>query len=315
MTFPVLISICIPAYKNVDYLTRILDSVKAQTFRDFEVVITDDSPDDKVQALCDTYKTSFSLHYSKNAHALGTPENWNEGLRRATGQWIKIMHDDDWFRETTSLQQFADAIANHTGDLIFCAYYNIYLHTGKEEPIVIADSRVKALMKEPAILFARNIIGPPSVILHRNNQQFFYDPKTKWVVDIDFYIRRLSTEKIGYINQPLINVGMSDQQVTMDCVGNRKVQIPENFYLLNKIGIHCLRNILVYDAWWRLMRNLEVRYEKEIREAGYQGPVHQVILSMIHWQSKIPRRLLTTGVFSKFSMFIHYLTHRHKLSQ
>lgn len=315
MTPPVLISICIPAYKNTAFLQRVLDSISIQTFRDFEVVLTDDSPDDKVQELCEQYKAQFPLSYFRNRPSLGTPENWNEGLRQAKGQWIKLMHDDDWFREKTSLQAFADAIAAHPGDLIFSAYYNIYLHTGREEPITVSDSRMKALVKEPATLFSKNIIGPPSVILHRNDRRFFYDRNTKWVVDIDFYIRRLAAEKIHYIDQPLINVGMSDQQVTMDCVGNRKVQLPENFYLLNKIGVRCLRNVLVYDAWWRLMRNLEVQYEKEIREAGYKDAIHPVILSMVRWQRVIPRALLTTGVFSKITMFAHYLTHRNKISR
>jgi glycosyltransferase involved in cell wall biosynthesis len=315
MTPPVFISICIPAYKNTAYLQRVLDSIGVQTFRDFEVVVTDDSPDDKVQEFCARYQAQFSLLYFRNKPSLGTPENWNEGLRRAKGQWIKLVHDDDWFRSPESLQAFADAAAANKGDFIFSAYYNIYLHTNREESIAVASNRMQALLKEPATLFSKNIIGPPSVIMHRNDQRFFYDRATKWVVDIDFYIRRLATEKVYYIDQPLINVGMSDQQVTMDCIGNRKVQIPENFYLLNKIGMGCLRNVLVYDAWWRLMRNLEVVQEQEIRDAGYAGIIPPVILSMVNWQRRIPRSLLTKGVFSKISMFAHYLTHRNTIAR
>ena len=315
MTPPIFISVCIPAYKNTVYLKRVLDSIAGQTFRDFEVVVTDDSPDDQVQALCEQYKAQFPLEYVRNRPSLGTPENWNEGLRRAKGAWIKLMHDDDWFRSHDSLQVFADAAKANKGDFIFSAYYNIYLQTNRTEIITPASSRIAALLKEPATLFAKNIIGPPSVIMHRNDQRFFYDRQTKWVVDIDFYIRRLATEKVHYIDQPLINVGMSDQQVTMDCIGNRKVQIPENFYLLNKIGTGCLRHVLVYDAWWRLMRNLEVVQEQEIRAAGYAGPIHPVILSMVNWQRRVPRSLLTKGFISKISMFAHYLTHRNSIGR
>lgn len=49
---PPLISICIPAYKNTDYLSVLLQSVAVQTFRDFEVVVSDDSPTDEVETLC-----------------------------------------------------------------------------------------------------------------------------------------------------------------------------------------------------------------------------------------------------------------------
>jgi len=45
------ISICIPAYKNVGFLERLLHSISIQSFADYEVVITDDSPDDSVKNL------------------------------------------------------------------------------------------------------------------------------------------------------------------------------------------------------------------------------------------------------------------------
>lgn len=308
-----LISVCIPAYKRISFLERLLDSIDIQSFRDFEVVVTDDSPDGQVQALCEKYTGRFPLFYYRHATPLGTPENWNDGIRYAGGKWIKLMHDDDWFVDGSSLQGFADAIASNKGDFYFSAYNNVHLDTGRTEFVALNKGRMKAFLKEPATLFSRNIIGPPSVILHRNDRHFFYDNTTKWVVDIDFYIRRLAVEKISHIDRPLINVGVSDQQVTVDCKGNRKVQLPENFYLLYKIGTRCLRNVLVYDAWWRLVRNLELQYESEIREAGYEGPVHPVILSMIHWQQKIPRSVLTTGVCSKAIMFLHFLLHRSKI--
>lgn len=310
---PVLISICIPAYKNITYLKRLLDSITIQTFKNYEVIVTDDSPDDTVGTFLRNYTGIPALHHYRNSVALGTPENWNEGIRRAKGEWIKLMHDDDWFSLPDSLQHFADAVAANQGDFIFSAYTNVFLKTGRQESVTIKKSRKKALTTEPATLFSSNVIGPPSVILHRNDQRFFYDRRTKWVVDIDFYIRRLAVEKIHYIDIPLINVGMSDQQVTMDCIGNRQVQIPENFHLLNKVGIRRLNNLLVYDAWWRLMRNLEVTRASEIREAGYQGTIHPVILSMVRWQARIPRPILVLGAFSKIAMFAHYLTHKNLL--
>lgn len=308
-----LISVCIPAYKRTDFLKRLLDSLLVQSFKNFEVIITDDSPGDDVQKLVKLY-ASLNIVYFKNSPVLGTPENWNEGIRRAKGKWIKIMHDDDWFTNETSLQQFANAAENNAGDFIFSAYTNVFLDKNYSKQVFPSSARLKALIKNPVSLFSKNIIGPPSVIMHKNNGNIFYDNKTKWVVDIDFYIRRLSGEKINYIDRPLINVGMSSQQVTVDCVFNRKVQLPENFYLLYKVGTHHLKNVLIYDAWWRLFRNLEVRYEKEVREAGYDGPIHPVLLNMIRSQQNIPKGLLKNGVFSKIRMFAHYLKNRSKIS-
>src|SRR5687767_8300464 len=92
-----LVSICIPAYKNVSYLGRLLDSIAEQTFADFEVVITDDSPDNSVEDFLKNYSRIETISYYRNVPACGTPENWNAGIRKARGKWIKLMHDDDWF--------------------------------------------------------------------------------------------------------------------------------------------------------------------------------------------------------------------------
>ena len=108
-----LISICIPAYKNTDFLKRLLDSITIQRFTDFEVVVTDDSPDKSVGRLCEEFALLMPLKYFRNVKQLGTPENWNEAVRRASGEWIKIMHDDDWFAGADSLAEYEKAIGSH----------------------------------------------------------------------------------------------------------------------------------------------------------------------------------------------------------
>jgi len=309
-----LISICIPAYKNQSFLKRLLDSITVQTFRDFEVVITDDSPDDSVQQLLPQYQSILPIRYFRNPTALGTPENWNEGIRQAKGKWIKLIHDDDWLTTEHSLQRFVNAINEHpNASFFFCAYRNNWFQSGRTEEMFINSFRYKQLLKQPTVLFSSNVVGPPSVILHPNDKQFFYDNKVKWVVDIDFYIRYFKTTQPVHIPEVLMNVGMGEHQVTMDCFGKREVEIPENFHLLGKTGITPLKNMLVYDAWWRLMRNLEVTKEEEIRTAGYSGPIHPVLRSMIRWQKKIPRPVLTNGLFSKVIMFLHFCLHRNQL--
>lgn len=297
-------------------MKRLLDSVCEQSFKDFEVIITDDSPGTDVKELCDAYQNKFTLSYNRNNQPLGTPENWNEAIRKANGEWIKLMHDDDWFSNEDSLRYFADEIKkNKTASFIFSAYRNIYLDTGKQEEVFIDSFRYKLLKKNPATLFSKNIIGPPSVVLHRNDHHFFYDANLKWLVDIDFYIRYFQSDKPVYIPQSIINVGMSSQQVTRETFRVRDVEIPENFYVLNKAGLHQLKNILVYDAWWRLLRNLGIKNISDIRNSGYPGNVHPVVLSMIGWQQKLPGFFLNIGMCSKTCMCIHYLLNYYKINQ
>ena len=165
----------------------------------------------------------------------------------------------------------------------------------------------------PVTLVSKNIIGPPSVTLYRNVQGIIYDQNTKWVVDIDFYIQYLKDHEWFHINQVLINVGIGAEQVTQDCFRKREIEIPENFYLLFKTGIYNLRNIFVFDAWWRLLRNLEVRKTGDILAAGYDGEVPKVIQSMIGWQRNIPLSILKIGIISKPVMLFNYFFNYNRI--
>jgi glycosyltransferase involved in cell wall biosynthesis len=301
-------SICIPAYQRVHSLKRLLDSIAEQSFRDFEVVVTDDSPSDSVRQLCDQYKDQFPLHYFKNPQALGTPENWNEGIRKSKGEWIKLMHDDDWFSDEDSLEQFADAIqANPDADFFFSAYCSIHEKTGKEKHMFTSRIRLHHIHQNPAILLSKNSIGPPSVTAFRNTGEWFYDTHLKWLVDIEFYIRFISTKKFCYVHPPLVNIGINAQQVTQSSFRVANVEIPEYFYLLQKIGTDQLKNIAVFDAWWRLLRNLKITDIKMIREAGYHGEIPDPIRKIISFQRTIPNSVLKNGFVSKSLMSTCFL--------
>src|SRR5947208_1047223 len=101
------ISICIPTYQRIDFLKRLLNSISNQTFKDFEVIVTDDSPGDEVAKLCQQYP-QLNLQYFKNDPALGTPANWNRAVSKANGEWIKLIHDDDWFATENALELFCN---------------------------------------------------------------------------------------------------------------------------------------------------------------------------------------------------------------
>ncbi len=311
----VLISICVPAYKRVDFLKRLLDSISVQSFTDYEVVISDDSPGEEVKDLICQYTDRLSsIAYKKNTPSLGMPSNWNQSIRMAKGEWIKLMHDDDWFNGADALQQYAIAAQNNKdGAFIFSAYHNVLFSKGEERHISLPSFRFKELQKEPVTLLSTNIVGPPSVVMHRNDAKHFYDEKLKWLVDIDMYIRRLTDDKIVYIDQSLIKVGVGDDQVTASVHGFPEVEIPEHFYFLGKTGISRLRNMLVYDYWWRFIRNFALFTPATVKQYGYDGAIHPVLQKMMAWQKRIPPAIVKNGLFSKLLMTLHFIVYRKGL--
>jgi glycosyltransferase involved in cell wall biosynthesis len=307
-----LVSICIPAYQRTEYLKRLLDSIEMQTFRRFEVVITDDSPGGEVLEMVENHLLKPMIRYFKNPRTLGSPENWNEGLRKAKADWIKIMHDDDWFTGPDSLGVFADAIQNGAARFYFSAYTNVY-PGGRTKTIRIKDADYLALNKMPEILIAANRIGPPSAVVFRKDQALVFDNRMQWLVDIDFYIRYLKNHPpAGYISNLLVQIGVSESQVTSSSFGKPEIEIPERFMLFEKMEPAGLNNILIFDSWWRFIRNLKITDNQKIPESGYLGKIPDVIQGIIKFQKHIPKALLNAGLFSKFFMGIHFFLLRRK---
>lgn len=307
-----LVSICIPAYKNVKYLQRLLNSIASQTFRDFEVIITDDSNDDSVREYINTEKWNFPLSYFKNKAPLGSPENWNAATSHAKGEWIKIMHHDDWFSSDLALEVFIQKIRSyHQCSFFFCPYENKYVN-GKSKKIRSSNSFLKNLIfKTPTALISGNIIGPPSVTIYKNDGKTSYDNRIKWLVDIDFYIRYLKHAKPFYIDQFLINIGIHEEQVTKYSFLKPEIEIPEHLIVLSKSGEDALKNILVYDAFWRLIRNLKIKTLKEFSAYNKENlPIPEKLKRIIAFQERLPSMLLSFGPFSKLMMLFSYLLNR-----
>ncbi len=300
------ISICIPAYKRLTYLKRLLDSIVSQSYTHFEIIISDDSDDDTVYNYLQSLSNQGQIQYFKNIPSLGTPTNWNAAISKAKGDWIKLMHDDDWFSSKDSLQKFADA-ALKGPKFIYSAYSNFIETKITYQPIQHKSKQLKAILNEPLLLLSENIIGPPSVTLFHKSILGKYDERMKWRVDLEYYIRILNHEKeIYYLQDLLINVGVSESQVTNSCINVPSVEIPEGHILLEKYGTKPLKNIIVFDAWWRILRNCEVRSEKDLTQFGdTQWPA--CILNMVRLQSKFSSALLKNGLVSKTLMTLSYL--------
>ena len=307
MTNKPLISICIPAYKRITDLKILLNSIGNQTFSNYEVIITDDSPDDTVKNFCDNYPHTFKLVYYKNVPQLGTPENWNEGIRKATGTWVKLMHDDDYFAANDSLALFAAAIdsnpqvqlfygafifedaANNTKKIIRCNWYDRFF-----------------LNLSPYNMLRRNYFGNPSCILVKREVPFLYDNRFKYIVDFAYYIELLQNKvECRYINNVLIHVGINDDQVTNYTYKNKSVQMYENHVLFEKIGAGALKNIVAFDYYWRIYRNFEIKSAEDI-EPFYKGEIAIVLRRMIAFQDILPVKLLRLPLFSKLFMFFCY---------
>jgi glycosyltransferase involved in cell wall biosynthesis len=295
------ISICIPTYKRTDLLKILLDSIIIQSFQDYEILINDNSPDDSVKKLVGSYASRLKISYEKNEPAVSAVENGIKVMRRASAPWIKVMHDDDWFSSEDALQQFADAAVHSGKDFIFCASNQVYLETNKKEVESLTAERKKMLDDSFFSLFYLNVIGHPSVVMHKRDMAIEYDKQFNWVLDIDYYLRYLNAHGgYHYISKPLVNIGKSSTQESYRYYKNPAVEIPEYFSLLNKYDSDLLlKNQYVFHLVWNMLKRFKIKHIEDIRATGFKGQLPDKVQAIINYQKKIPRIILKQPSWSE----------------
>jgi glycosyltransferase involved in cell wall biosynthesis len=102
---PARVSVIIPVYNRGKYVAATINSVFAQTFRDFEIIAVDDGSTDESRAVLDSFGTAIRVLEHPGRSNRGQSASINLGLRAARGEFIAILDSDDlWAPEKLALQ-------------------------------------------------------------------------------------------------------------------------------------------------------------------------------------------------------------------
>jgi glycosyltransferase involved in cell wall biosynthesis len=91
------VSIGMPVYNGAEYLRKSVDSILAQDFEDFELIISDNASTDQTQSICrERAKADARIRYFRNESNLGASRNYNRVFELARGTYFKwAAHDDE----------------------------------------------------------------------------------------------------------------------------------------------------------------------------------------------------------------------------
>lgn len=104
-------SIIIPVYNSEKYLSECLDSIKRQTFTDYEVILVDDGSSDSSLSICEAYNCDDPRFIAIHQTNAGTSAARNTGLRHANGQYITFIDNDDCWVCADALQSLFDILS------------------------------------------------------------------------------------------------------------------------------------------------------------------------------------------------------------
>lgn len=130
------ITVFTPTYNRAYCLTRLFQSLKSQTFQDFEWVIVDDGSQDNTQAIIHEFieeKPFFAIKYRKTENG-GKHRAMNRGMDMAEGELLLIMDSDDWLREDAL--EWIDKIEKSIPERekkFFAGVHGLKVHTDQSE--------------------------------------------------------------------------------------------------------------------------------------------------------------------------------------
>jgi glycosyltransferase involved in cell wall biosynthesis len=205
------VSVCIPTYKGDGFLGAAIDSVLAQTFTDFELIIVDDHSPDTTAALVSRYEDS-RIRYLRNESNVGPQENWNRCLAEASGKYFKLLPQDDLLASDCIARQVAvlDEDVEHRIALVFCAR-SIIGPNGKTilqrgYPGGREGALAGARLIAGCVRRGTNLIGEPAAVMIRKELATTtgsFDACNPYVIDLDYWFRLLNRGDAYYIPQTL----------------------------------------------------------------------------------------------------------------
>ncbi|WP_425045328.1 glycosyltransferase family 2 protein [Primorskyibacter sp. S87] len=180
------LSICIPAYDmggdGARFLRESLDVLKKQTFRSFEVIVSDQSDESAVQEVCDAAGAGMAVrHLWFREGKRQASANCNNAIRHARGDIVKVLFQDDLLSGDDALEKIAAGFADPHVSWALCGSGVTRDGTTVERPMIPR--------MHPQIHFGKNTVSSPSVLAARRDKVLEFDEDLIWLMDVEIYRR------------------------------------------------------------------------------------------------------------------------------
>jgi len=199
------ISILIPTYNYLEGLIRIIETLNIGDSGLVEVLIFDDSSDEKIESYFSNSNFKGNIIYQRNTNDTGAVKNWNKLIEKSSGEYILLMHHDEFPSDENFIAQLLKLINEFTEVDIFS--FKCILVSGDKTYVRSHTSsyfRKLFAVTSPEYIFKRNFLGPVSTLLIRKSIVPKFDTNLKWLVDVAFYYELLKRTKSWFFYDNII---------------------------------------------------------------------------------------------------------------
>ncbi|MBR3819604.1 MAG: glycosyltransferase family 2 protein [Clostridia bacterium] len=208
------ISVVVPVYKVSEYLKRCVDSILAQTYTSFDLILIDDGSPDDCGEICDRYQNADNKVHVIHQENQGLAEARNVGiewaLKNSDSKWITFIDSDDWIHQDYLKLLYETAI-KYSVDLSICNCIKTP-ELNIEEPEVNGNTKIFA--PEDFWCF-RQYGGAWAKLYKKSHFENIRYPKGLLYEDIFVTYRLIFMQsKVAYIETPLYFYFLRDDSIT-----------------------------------------------------------------------------------------------------
>jgi glycosyltransferase involved in cell wall biosynthesis len=203
------VSVCLVTYNRAQRLPKTIDSLLAQSFADFEFIISDDCSTDETQEICQEYvRRDPRIRYRRNERNLGMPGNLNVSLQAASGSYLANLHDGDVYRSDLIARWRAALDAELTAGFVFNAYRAVHddgrveLYRESYPPLIPGRQLVERLLSQ----WGSCVFGTVMARRSAYEQVGWFDPQFGNFSDVDMWLRIAAQYDVAYVSEPLMDL-------------------------------------------------------------------------------------------------------------
>ena len=212
------VSIVVPTFNRLDYLRPALDSVFAQTWTDWDLIIADDGSDEELRAFFRRLDDQPRVKVLRLPHSGIPAAVRNAGLRQATGVYVAFLDSDDLWAPHKLELQIAAMRARPACQWSYTAFRRVD-RDGK----VLAEERHRPWHPHEGAIFEQLVTGrasvrTPSVLVAR--ELLFtvggFDETMRSCEDYDLWMRLALRSPVAIVDEPLVQVRLHDRNHALD---------------------------------------------------------------------------------------------------
>jgi glycosyltransferase involved in cell wall biosynthesis len=264
------VSVVIPTFNRSAYLRQAIKSVLAQTYSNFELVVSDNASTDDTPVMV-TGWPDRRIRYFRNDRNVGMTPNWNAGIRHAKGGHVALLEDDNWWhpeylaRTVDTLDRQPDVAFVHTA---------LYLTDAKGKVIRVlrrwGSDRICSKRAELIDLMRGNKIYLSTVLARRSiiESLGLFDEAIPFTPDWDMWLRFYTVYNGAYLAEPAVYYRQHEANFTRQFLAQPSALFEDHRYVIER-------------SVQRIVKIYGVSFARRVRKSAYR-----FLADMLVWRAR-----------------------------